>query len=457
MYLASFRTPEETLFQGMVRLPALPRVPERVRLQWRRGYTELIGLVPAVGGAGASLRITLDPGVSLHRTLFACAPQARSMQLRRFLAPFTRLDTLVTGSAALPLAREDYDTVADDIPLMRCRVAAPSFQAGGALLACDFRVNPMLDSLLTEADAYGYRLAYQVNVRFVEIGHELIRAAKKNALTIRDLPGVPSSLVVMQQWLADQLVHASAVCEEYLAVDAGAAVPWLSETLQRNLRQQFKTFRFATRSWEFIDGGYEDELACAAFTAADETALDELGATAVQDSQIARLLGWHPTDNLADRFAPPYQSDVLETNDSPVWTTGLARAYTGDEPYMFVSYKRTDLDRVAPVMLHLQKCGYKLWYDREIQGGDDWTAILEERLTYCRALLLFLSQAAIDSKYVRREVRFADGIDKRIITVRLGATRLRYGMGLLLPHYQMIDQRAGDFLEQLERALGHVI
>jgi hypothetical protein len=32
------------------------------------------------------------------------------------------------------------------------------------------------------------------------------------------------------------------------------------------------------------------------------------------------------------------------------------------------------------VMLHLQGRGYKLWYDRSIRGGDDWTVVLEETI-----------------------------------------------------------------------------
>lgn len=456
MYLASFLTPEETILQGMVRLTGLSRVPEGIRLQWSTNYVQLIQGIHAVGAAGASLRLTLDPGVSLHWALFACASEARSMQLRRFLASFTRLETLVTDSAILPLSRDDYDVVADDVPLLRCRIVTPSFRSGGAWLACDLRASPLLDSLLAEADAYGYRLSYHVNIRFIEIGHEQIRTARKNVLEVRDLPGVPKSLAMMQQRLADQLLHTGAVCEEYLAVDAGPAVQWLREALQRNFQQQFEAFHFEPGSWEFIEQGYEEELACAAFTTSDDPPVDELCSTAIQDSQITTLLGWRPSDELADCFAPPFQADAPETHEPSVLPANLPPAYGGDEPYVFVSYKRADLDRVTPTMLHLQGCGYKLWYDRGIRGGDDWTAILEERLTSCCALLLFLSQAAIDSKHVRREVLFADSIDKRIISVRLETTRLRYGMGLLLPRYQMLDQSAEDFLEQLARALNHV-
>jgi len=456
MYLASFLTPEEAILQGMVRLPGLPRLPGDVRLQWWKSYAQLIQGIYAVGGAGASLRITLDPGASLHRALFACASEARSMQLRRFLAPFTRLETLVTGSARLPLSRDDYDMVAEDVPLLRCRIVTPSFRAGGARLAWDYRATPLLDSLLTEADSYGYRLCYHVNIRFVEIDREQIRAARKNALEVRDLPGVPRSLVIMQQRLADQLLYANAVCEEYIAVDAGPAVQWLSEVLQRNLQQQFEVLRFEAGWWEFIEGGYEEEFACAAFTRSDELPADELCITAIQDNQVTRFLGWQPSDNLAGRFVIPLPADAPETYEPSILPANLPPAYDGDRPYVFVSYKRADLDRVTPVMQYLQGCGYKLWYDRGIRGGDDWNMILEERLASCCALLLFLSQAAIDSKHVRREVLFADSIDKRIISVRLETTQLRHGMRLLLPRYQMLDQSAEDFLEQLARALNHV-
>jgi hypothetical protein len=338
---------------------------------------------------------------------------------------------------------------------MRCLVNTPAFQAGSARLACDFRVNPFLDSLLAQADSYGYRLSYHVNIRFIEIDREWIRAAGKNVLEVRDLPGVPRSLVMMQQRLTDQLLQATALCEEYLAVDPGPAVWWLRETLGHNFRQQFEAFRFEAKSWDFIEGGYEEELASAASTTSDQLLVDELCAGAIRDSQVATFLGWRPSDNLADRFSDRVQVDPLEVDDFSALPTSLPLAYTGNEPYIFVSYKRADLDRVSPVMAYLQERGYRLWYDRGIKGGDDWTAVLEERLASSCGLLLFISQASIDSKYVRREVLFADSMEKRIISIRLESVQLRHGMKLLLPRYQIIDHGVADFTVQLARALNN--
>ncbi|MGH8907843.1 MAG: toll/interleukin-1 receptor domain-containing protein [Egibacteraceae bacterium] len=455
MYLAKFRAPEGAIAQGMVRLPGLPRLPEGLRSRWWQSYTQLVGNIHAVGEAGASMRAVLDPGVSLSRALFACASETRVTRLRRFLAPFTRLETLVAGSAALPLSPQEYDAVADDVPAVRCRATMPGFHAGGAWLACDFRVAPVLDALMAEAEAYGYRLGYQVNVRPVTVNREVVRAARMNALHVRDLAGAPKPLVTLQQRLTDRLIHTTAVCEEYLAVDAGPAVEWLHEALRRHFRHQFAALRFGIPSWEFAEWAYEDELASAACTAS-EIGPDELCGCAIDDGQVTRLLAWRPPDGLADRFAPAYAPDAIEVPEPSAWPADLPVAYDGGGPYLFVSYKRADLDRVVPVMRHAQDQGWGLWYDRGIPGGADWHAMLEERLMSCSGLLLFLSQAAVESKYVRREVRFADSLDKPIVTVQLEAARLGHGMGLLLTHYQMLSSGARDFCEQLTRALTRI-
>jgi hypothetical protein len=47
-------------------------------------------------------------------------------------------------------------------------------------------------------------------------------------------------------------------------------------------------------------------------------------------------------------------------------------------------------------------------------------------------VLLFLSDAAIDSKWVRREAKFADAIAKPLIMVNLGVSRPPHGMALLM-------------------------
>jgi hypothetical protein len=79
--------------------------------------------------------------------------------------------------------------------------------------------------------------------------------------------------------------------------------------------------------------------------------------------------------------------------------------------------------------------------DSHIPAGSEWDAILEERIQSCRAVILFLSNAAVDSKYVRREVKYADTINKPILAVEMEEVRLRHGLDMLLSQLQRVNAR----------------
>jgi hypothetical protein len=456
MYIATFDTPEGAIVQGMVRLPTLPRLAADERAVWWQTFQQLVRGIHGINLTGASLRLMLNPGASLNRVLFASAPAERVMQLRRFFASFTRLEALVSGSAELPLSREEYDVVADDFPALRCLVATPNYRAGTVWFACDFRVSPLLDSLLIEADAYGYRLGYQMNLRPLTLNRDVMRAARVNALAVEDVAGVSDALAAQQRRLAVQLTHATAICDEFLGVDPGPAAEWLADSLRRHFRSQFGVLGFEAPSWRFLEWDYDEELACPSFNPTTDIPVDEICACAVDDAQVIELLGRRSSDLLANRSEVEPSSEGVEVLNVPVPVEGLPNPYSGNDSFVFVSYKRKDLALVAPLMLHLQHTGWNLWYDRGIPGGAEWHAMLEERLSACTAVVLFVSQAAVDSKYVRREVQFADSLNKPIIAVELETARLRRGMGLLLNQYQMISKNAQDCFTQLSQALDRI-
>lgn len=85
--------------------------------------------------------------------------------------------------------------------------------------------------------------------------------------------------------------------------------------------------------------------------------------------------------------------------------------------------------------------------------GAEWDAIIEDHLDRSAFVLLFTSAAAIESKYVRREVKFADALDKPVLSVLLEDAPLGDGMGMLLTRYQILDTRTEDFLHRLRQAM----
>jgi hypothetical protein len=456
MYLANFGTLDGPIVQGLVSLPALPVVPAELEDRWWEALTAAVAGLDAVGHGGVSMRAVLSPGRELRRTLIVSVAGGREPQLRRWLATLTRLETLIPGSARLPITREEYDADAEDFPPLRCRVATSGFAASGAWIACDFRLAPTLGSLMEEADDYGYRLGYAVNVRPFTVATDQIRRALRNALAVQDLAGAPSALVAMQRELAERLRCSSAVCEEYVAVDPGEPEAWLLEALRRRFDRALSALRFDAPDWELVDYGFDDELACPMFSDSPTLLEDDLCAAVLTDAEIADMLLWRPPRALAGRFAAAYRPQPDLERELAAPARGLPDPDRDGGPFFFVSYRRTDLDRVVPVVEHVRRQGWRLWYDGEIAGGSEWNAVLEQRLAACSGVLLFLSQPAVDSRFVRRELQFADSLGKPIIGVQLEVAQLRHGLGLLLSQYQLLSHGTVDFQDRLHDALARV-
>jgi hypothetical protein len=184
-----------------------------------------------------------------------------------------------------------------------------------------------------------------------------------------------------------------------------------------------------------------------------------LSANAIGADERDMLLSWQPSrrlDAVVRRQEAAGDGDIPEP---PVTmpTSRLPEPYGGDGAFAFVSYKRQDLARIAPILEAVSALGVPLWYDAGIPGGAEWDAVIEERLTHCRFVLLFTSTAAVKSKYVRREVKFADARDTPLLSVLLEDTSLGDGMGMLLTQYQMLDARTPDFQKRLRHTVQRLL
>jgi serine phosphatase RsbU (regulator of sigma subunit) len=82
-------------------------------------------------------------------------------------------------------------------------------------------------------------------------------------------------------------------------------------------------------------------------------------------------------------------------------------AYPGNEPYIFVSYSHADGDAVYAELRHLHTLGYRIWYDEGIPPSENWVGVIPNRISTCAVVLLFLSPAAVASKWVRKEISYA--------------------------------------------------
>src|SRR5262245_21612626 len=89
-------------------------------------------------------------------------------------------------------------------------------------------------------------------------------------------------------------------------------------------------------------------------------------------------------------------------------------AYPGNEPYIFVSYAHTDRDLVYPELKRLHEAGYRVWYDEGIPPSEHWAGVIPNRISTCAVFLLFISPAAVASKWVRKEISFAHRLPREL-------------------------------------------
>ena len=65
--------------------------------------------------------------------------------------------------------------------------------------------------------------------------------------------------------------------------------------------------------------------------------------------------------------------------------------------------------------------------------------MIEQQVARSDGLLFFLSELAATSRWVRREVKFADFLEKDIVIVALETVSHFEGLNMLLTQYQNID------------------
>ena len=131
-------------------------------------------------------------------------------------------------------------------------------------------------------------------------------------------------------------------------------------------------------------------------------------------------------------------------------------AYDGDEPFIFVSYAHDDSAAVYPDIDRLRQLGFRIWYDEGIAPSSDWPDALARALARCSWVLVFLSPAAADSKYVLNEIHFALNRGKPILAVHLADSVLPDSLELQLGRIQAIKKHGmaeEHYRRQLERWL----
>ena len=89
----------------------------------------------------------------------------------------------------------------------------------------------------------------------------------------------------------------------------------------------------------------------------------------------------------------------------------------GDKPYLFVSYSHADEKVVFPLLQGIQEAGFRIWMDRGIEIGTEWSNNIADRLSRCEAVLFFVSKSSVQSENCLDEIACAKSHKKTAILI----------------------------------------
>jgi len=95
---------------------------------------------------------------------------------------------------------------------------------------------------------------------------------------------------------------------------------------------------------------------------------------------------------------------------------------------IFISYASEDRNRVRPLAEALQERGFKVWWDRSLAAGQDYTAIIEKELKDAKAVIVVWTQSSANSTFVRDEAGRARD-EGRLVPVMLDNVQIPLGFG----------------------------
>lgn len=106
---------------------------------------------------------------------------------------------------------------------------------------------------------------------------------------------------------------------------------------------------------------------------------------------------------------------------------------------VFISYAREDRSIAQSVAKDLEARGYRVWWDVELVGSDDFQDVILAALAQARAVVVIWTKASIKSAFVRDEARYALHYKKLVATRAPGVDVLDIPFGFQSQHTDDVD------------------
>ena len=144
---------------------------------------------------------------------------------------------------------------------------------------------------------------------------------------------------------------------------------------------------------------------------------------------------------MASQSAKATNSAIKPTTEEFPLIQTKFEAYTGSEPYLFVSYSHRDTAKVYPILDALYDKKYRIWYDESCENGNDFRDELRHRIEGSSAVVLFVSKSSMTSPFCGMEIIVARENGKRLYPIFLDDAAVPPAFEILLAntHHSTAD------------------
>jgi hypothetical protein len=99
--------------------------------------------------------------------------------------------------------------------------------------------------------------------------------------------------------------------------------------------------------------------------------------------------------------------------------TALHQVLTGRRLHIFLSYAREDLAVLRSVQEGLVTLNHEVWFDKRLNGGQDWWDRILQRIRDCDVMIVAVSPAMLESDAAAREREYACRLGKPLLPVQV--------------------------------------
>jgi len=115
---------------------------------------------------------------------------------------------------------------------------------------------------------------------------------------------------------------------------------------------------------------------------------------------------------------------------------------------VFLSYARTDRDRLREFVAYLEQRGLAVFWDHNVQAGSDWRKVLQAEIQNAGVVVVAWSKHSVDSSFVQDEAAIGHR-NHCLVPVRIDAVDLPLGFGGVQT-YDLTNLESGSAAEKFE-------